>query len=81
MLGAVARSIATLLLFPYIRAKVLVQSKKKSSAIAADAESGRSAPPAKQDGIVTTLQRVYSEEGPLALYHGLWPELTKVRTR
>lgn len=79
VLGAVARSIATLLLFPYIRAKVIVQSKKKSAAIAADVESGQPVAPAKQDGIVTTLQRVYSEEGPLALYRGLWPELTKVR--
>ena len=29
--------------------------------------------------IASTLQRVYTEEGPLALYRGLGPELTRVR--
>lgn len=54
---------------------MILQSKKKS----AELESGEEkAPAASQDGIVTTLQRVYAEEGPMALYRGLWPELTKV---
>lgn len=70
VLGAIARSVATLLLFPYIRAKVLVQTKKKQ-AVAGQTTS--------QDGIVSTLQRVYKEEGALSLYRGLGPELTKAR--
>lgn len=70
VLGAIARSVATLLLFPYIRAKVLVQTKKKQVV------SGQAA---SQDGIVSTLQRVYKEEGALSLYRGLGPELTKAR--
>uniref|UniRef100_K3X0W5 Uncharacterized protein n=1 Tax=Globisporangium ultimum (strain ATCC 200006 / CBS 805.95 / DAOM BR144) TaxID=431595 RepID=K3X0W5_GLOUD len=73
VLGAIARSIATLLLFPYIRAKVIVQSKKKLAAkTPGDLEQQPSA-----DGIVATLQRVYKEEGALSLYRGLGPELTK----
>ncbi|EEY56593.1 Mitochondrial Carrier (MC) Family [Phytophthora infestans T30-4] len=51
VLGAIARSFATLVLFPYIRAK--------------------------KETIASTLQRVYTEEGPLALYRGLGPELTR----
>lgn len=70
MLGAIARSVATLLLFPYIRAKVLVQTKKRQ------AVAGQTA---GQDGIISTLQRVYKEEGALSLYRGLGPELTKAR--
>lgn len=81
VLGAVARSIATLVLFPYIRAKVLMQAKKKQSAVAS-AEQGQAAPaseakPEAKDTIASTLQRVYKEEGPLALYRGLGPELTR----
>ena len=79
MLGALARSIATLILFPYIRAKVLVQAKKKKS----DLEKGNKEEEEEVDdepeGIVGTLQKVYNEEGVLALYRGLAPELTKVR--
>lgn len=66
------------MLFPYIRAKVILQSKKKS-VVAADLEKGQAAVTTKEDGIVGTLQRVYTEDGPLGLYRGLWPELTKVR--
>ncbi|TMW57009.1 hypothetical protein Poli38472_002934 [Pythium oligandrum] len=75
LLGAIARSIATLLLFPYIRGKVLLQSKnKKAAAIEGEAKSNDAK---KEEGIVAILQRVYKEEGPLALYRGLTPELTK----
>ncbi|RLN61825.1 hypothetical protein BBJ28_00022895 [Nothophytophthora sp. Chile5] len=74
VLGAVARSIATLVLFPYIRAKVLMQAKKK----AAVAEGELPKPSdGKKETIASTLQRVYKEEGPLALYRGLGPELTR----
>lgn len=75
MLGALARSVATLLLFPYIRAKVIVQSKKKAAA-KAGAALDKSEP---EEGIVGALQRVYKDEGALSLYRGLGPELTKVR--
>lgn len=73
VLGALARSVATLLLFPYIRAKVIVQSKKKQKVVSGDLEKGE-----KEEGIVGTLQRVYKDEGALSLYRGLGPELTKV---
>ncbi|TYZ61218.1 hypothetical protein PybrP1_000754 [[Pythium] brassicae (nom. inval.)] len=81
VLGALARSVATLLLFPYIRAKVIVQSKKKAAVAAAkktDAAGPSSAPKEEEEeGIAGALQRVYTEEGALSLYRGLGPELTK----
>ncbi|KAG6617326.1 Mitochondrial Carrier (MC) Family [Phytophthora cinnamomi] len=79
VLGAVARSIATLVLFPYIRAKVLMQANKKKQTAVDDAEKGTAQTCAepKKETIASTLQRVYSEEGPLALYRGLGPELTR----
>lgn len=79
VLGALARSVATLLLFPYIRAKVIVQSKKKAAAAKkTDAAEPTSGSEEVEEGIAGALQRVYSEEGVLSLYRGLGPELTKV---
>ncbi|KAG3118501.1 hypothetical protein PI124_g3307 [Phytophthora idaei] len=79
MLGAIARSIATLVLFPYIRAKVLMQSNKKKQTAATDLKQGQSntCTESKKETIASTLQRVYTEEGPLAFYRGLGPELTR----
>ncbi|TDH68158.1 hypothetical protein CCR75_004096 [Bremia lactucae] len=76
VLGAIARSIATLVLFPYIRAKVLMQASKINNTV--PTESQRKSRAVFWDKtIASTLQRVYIDEGPLALYHGLGPELTR----
>ncbi|CAI5709855.1 unnamed protein product [Peronospora effusa] len=76
VLGAIARSIATIILFPYIRAKVLMQTKpKQKDARNLVKDQDISTEPKKT--IASTLQRVYTEEGPLALYRGLGPELTR----
>ena len=82
VMGAIARSFATLILFPYIRAKVLMQTKKKvpDAAGGVKQEHGRGVK-ARKETIASTLQRVYKEEGPLALYRGLGPELTRVWCR
>ncbi|KAE8967918.1 hypothetical protein PR001_g27856 [Phytophthora rubi] len=77
VLGAIARSIATLILFPYIRAKVLMQTNKKKQTTTADQEQAQTCVELKKETIASTLQRVYREEGPLALYRGLGPELTR----
>ncbi|POM72035.1 Mitochondrial Carrier (MC) Family [Phytophthora palmivora] len=81
VLGAIARSIATLVLFPYIRAKVLMQAnKKKQPSVDLEQDQSDTCVQPKKETIVSTLQRVYTEEGPLALYRGLGPELTRVRS-
>ncbi|KAI9914150.1 hypothetical protein PsorP6_005752 [Peronosclerospora sorghi] len=79
VLGAIARSIATLILYPYIRAKVLIQAnQKKKQNIMKNMEQGQEIrATTRQETIASTLQRVYKEEGPLALYRGLGPELTR----
>ncbi|CAI5741451.1 unnamed protein product [Peronospora destructor] len=76
VLGAIARSIATIILFPYIRAKVLMQAKPKQND-AGDLVKGQEISTEPKTTIASTLQRVYTEEGPLALYRGLGPELTR----
>ncbi|KDO31466.1 hypothetical protein SPRG_04081 [Saprolegnia parasitica CBS 223.65] len=67
MLGAAARSLATLVVFPYIRAKVIMQAKAKAAA-------GDATPP---ETIPAILQRLVRDEGIGSLYRGLYPELTK----
>ena len=79
MLGALARSIATLVLFPYIRAKVLMQTSHKEVPGERASDAHTRCARTRPATIVSTLQRVYSEEGPYALYRGLGPELTRVR--
>ncbi|OQS04436.1 Mitochondrial Carrier (MC) Family [Thraustotheca clavata] len=69
ILGAAARSLATLVVFPYIRAKVLVQAESKSVATADDSTPSESIP--------QILSRLVQEEGVGSLYRGLSPELTK----
>ncbi|OQR98497.1 Mitochondrial Carrier (MC) Family [Achlya hypogyna] len=69
LLGAAARSVATLVVFPYIRAKVIMQAKSKATA----SDSPETIP--------VILQRLVRDEGIAALYRGLSPELTKVACR
>ncbi|KAE8894047.1 hypothetical protein PF005_g30772 [Phytophthora fragariae] len=52
------------------------KNKKKQTATA-DQEKVRTCVELKKETIASTLQRVYREEGPLALYRGLGPELTR----
>ncbi|KAF0693088.1 Aste57867_15904 [Aphanomyces stellatus] len=66
LLGAAARSLAIMVVFPYIRAKVIVQAQSKSGA-------------KKQDSIPTVIEKLVHDEGVASLYRGLTPELTKVR--
>ncbi|RHZ21695.1 hypothetical protein DYB26_000422 [Aphanomyces astaci] len=65
VLGAAARSLATLVVFPYIRAKVIVQAKAK-----ADSHE-------KPQSMLEILQNLVRDEGYPSLYRGLAPELTK----
>ncbi|CAK4085377.1 unnamed protein product [Aphanomyces euteiches] len=67
LLGAAARCLATLVVFPYIRAKVIVQAKTK----AAQGEGET------QESMYGILQKLVQEEGVASVYRGLTPELTK----
>lgn len=76
-LGMVARTIATVAVFPFVRAKVVMQTqKKKASSTATDGDNG------DDDGnkpvsVMTVLRDVYKSKGIPGLYQGLGPELTR----
>eukprot|EP00519_Triparma_laevis_P014402 CAMPEP_0182490804 /NCGR_PEP_ID=MMETSP1321-20130603/528_1 /TAXON_ID=91990 /ORGANISM="Bolidomonas sp., Strain RCC1657" /LENGTH=291 /DNA_ID=CAMNT_0024693041 /DNA_START=100 /DNA_END=972 /DNA_ORIENTATION=- len=61
LLGMVARTVATIIVFPYTRAKVMLQSS----------DSG-----AKPD-IPGMLKKIYEEEGVEGIFQGIGPELTR----
>eukprot|EP00281_Chroomonas_sp_CCMP1168_P002951 CAMPEP_0206276108 /NCGR_PEP_ID=MMETSP0047_2-20121206/36121_1 /ASSEMBLY_ACC=CAM_ASM_000192 /TAXON_ID=195065 /ORGANISM="Chroomonas mesostigmatica_cf, Strain CCMP1168" /LENGTH=309 /DNA_ID=CAMNT_0053705585 /DNA_START=48 /DNA_END=977 /DNA_ORIENTATION=- len=64
IIGAIARGIATFIVFPYTRAKILVKAHKHVE--------GQAAPT-----ITGTVKRVIKEEGVLALYKGCVPEVSR----
>lgn len=64
VLGMVARTVATILTFPYVRAKVVMQT---STTQAGDVATS----------IVTLLTKMYREQGLAACYQGIGPELTR----
>jgi adenine nucleotide transporter 17 len=71
-LGMVARTVATVAVFPFVRAKVVMQTRNKK-ATTADNE-GNSKPPV---GVMKILGDVYESDGIPGLYQGLGPELTR----
>jgi hypothetical protein len=70
-LGAIARSLATLFVYPYIRAKVILQAKSKGGLSEKTFSSDNTS-------IGAILQKLVKDEGVSSLYQGLTPELTKV---
>jgi hypothetical protein len=64
LLGMVARTVATVAVFPFVRAKVVMQSRKK--------EEGE-----KDPSVMDLLGEIYQKGGISALYQGLGPELTR----
>jgi solute carrier family 25 (peroxisomal adenine nucleotide transporter), member 17 len=71
LLGMVARTVATVLIFPFLRAKVLMQAQllKDSS----------SEPPSEQPSlsVQSLLMQIYQRDGLAGLYQGIGPELTR----
>lgn len=73
LLGAFARCVAVCSLFPYMRAKVLLQTKKKQLAA-----GDRKTPSAKQTQTpLDLIKQIFQEDGFFALYKGLGPELLR----
>lgn len=65
LLGMVARTVATVAVFPFVRAKVVMQSRKASNTASSDVT------------IRTILNEIYQSNGIAGLYQGLGPELTR----
>eukprot|EP00594_Rhizosolenia_setigera_P012082 CAMPEP_0178980212 /NCGR_PEP_ID=MMETSP0789-20121207/26352_1 /TAXON_ID=3005 /ORGANISM="Rhizosolenia setigera, Strain CCMP 1694" /LENGTH=344 /DNA_ID=CAMNT_0020670563 /DNA_START=36 /DNA_END=1070 /DNA_ORIENTATION=- len=75
-LGMIARTISTICVFPFLRAKVMLQSEKSSSSPDGDESTvdKKSANPS----IPKMLIKMYTEDGGIkTLYKGLGPELTR----
>lgn len=93
LLGMVARTIATVAVFPFLRAKVVMQTRKTTiTSAAADAagstnddgnssngNSNGSRPnnDKKKDSLLTLLLEIWQTKGVAGLYQGLGPELTR----
>ena len=75
-LGAIARAIATLLVFPCTRAKVLMMTRGQDASEPAGARAADAQPP-RAEGLREVLRTVIREEGVLALYQGVKPELVR----
>lgn len=69
VLGMFARTISTVLVFPFVRAKVLLQTSGKTNSANPDALTQRN--------VTSVLHQVYQEQGLSGLFQGLGPELTR----
>mmetsp|Transcript_11174 Transcript_11174/g.30915 ORF Transcript_11174/g.30915 Transcript_11174/m.30915 type:complete len:305 (-) Transcript_11174:409-1323(-) len=70
LLGMVARAVATIAVFPFLRAKVVMQTRKKKP----DADEVDATPP---PSLMSMLWEMYQTDGIGGLYQGLGPELTR----
>jgi adenine nucleotide transporter 17 len=93
LLGMVARTIATVVVFPFLRAKVVMQTRKtttrESTTTAEDADGTTTTDDAttdngnsngstsKKDSVLTLLLEIWKSKGVAGLYQGLGPELTR----
>ncbi|KAF8307734.1 adenine nucleotide transporter [Clavulina sp. PMI_390] len=82
VLGALSKSLATVVTYPYIMAKVRIQAQGSSSAsedCLSELEKGK-APvkkPARYNGAIDVLQKVFKEKGFTGWYQGMNAQITK----
>jgi len=76
LLGMFSRTVATLVVFPFVRAKVRMQSLARSSGNDTN-NDGTTVPVGSPTTIWKLLAKNYSDGGLKALYQGLGPELTR----
>jgi adenine nucleotide transporter 17 len=76
VLGMVARTIATMAVFPFVRAKVVMQSQKKKQAVQENGNE-QDVQQQKEPSVWNLLFEIYQSKGISGLYQGLGPELTR----
>ena len=82
-LGMVARTVATVVVFPFLRAKVLLQTsssastKQQQQGAAATNGADRSAATVAPVGTMDVLWQQWSQSGLSGLYYGIGPELSR----
>jgi hypothetical protein len=69
VLGMVARTISTIFVFPYVRAKVLLQTTNATTTTNTTSSNDSS--------ILSFLLKLHQQQGFSALFQGLGPELTR----
>jgi solute carrier family 25 (peroxisomal adenine nucleotide transporter), member 17 len=82
VLGMVARTIATVLVFPFLRAKVLLQTAKatdtqESASRGATNGEGNPVKPTRPMTTYSVLLHQWQRAGLAGLYQGIGPELTR----
>lgn len=83
VLGVISKSIASIVTFPFIRAKVLMSVWKKSHDMHLEEERKRGIEPTEEElnrqtpGLIATMEAVLQNEGVLGLYKGLGATLFK----
>lgn len=75
LLGMVARTIATVVVFPYLRAKVMMQAAKSTPDGGSAGTDGK--PSADTTSIPAMLGKMYRQGGFALWFQGLGPELTR----
>jgi solute carrier family 25 (peroxisomal adenine nucleotide transporter), member 17 len=74
LLGMIARTISTILVFPFLRAKVLLQVSKNQGVTTTDDDSEKEK---TERGVLLLVWQVWRQGGAKGLYQGLGPELTR----
>jgi adenine nucleotide transporter 17 len=87
LLGMVARTIATVAVFPFLRAKVVMQTRKTTTTTTSDADGtpdangtssdNESNGNKNKDSVLSLLLEIWQTKGVAGLYQGLGPELTR----
>ncbi|KAH8117994.1 adenine nucleotide transporter [Phellopilus nigrolimitatus] len=75
--GALSKTLATVVTYPYIMAKVRIQAGTQGADGTLPSTVSDSSKKAKQDGAVTLLTRVLKEQGLLGWYQGMGAQITK----
>eukprot|EP00903_Cladosiphon_okamuranus_P010191 g9650.t1 len=69
VIGAISRAVATVMVFPYIRAKVIMMSRKTGE--------GGGSDPAASASILSNLVAILRDDGVSALFQGIAPEISR----
>ena len=83
VLGMVARTVATVVVFPFLRAKVLLQTSSSLSSTKQPQETSAATMPDDDRSVATTvgtmdvLWQQWSQSGLSGLYYGIGPELSR----
>ncbi|KAI5119427.1 hypothetical protein M0805_009878 [Coniferiporia weirii] len=77
LVGALSKTLATVVTYPYIMAKVRIQAGTQKAGDELPSPADGSAKKPKHDGAIVLLTRVLKEQGLLGWYQGMGAQITK----